>query len=72
MNKIILGYDVMTYNGEQPNCLNPKFLSTIYSASDFYFFLFFGILCKKMEPSLGFYIIVTCTMTMQKNYLYFK
>lgn len=37
MNKIILGYDVMTYNGEQPNCLNPKFLSTIYSASDFYF-----------------------------------
>lgn len=37
MNKIILGYDVMTYNGEQPNCLDPKFLSTIYSASDFYF-----------------------------------
>lgn len=38
MEKIItLGYDVMTYNGEQPNCLNPKFLSTIHSASDFYF-----------------------------------
>jgi len=36
-NKIILGYDVMTYNGEQPNCLNPKFLNTIYNASDFYF-----------------------------------
>ena len=35
--KIILGYDVMTYNGEQPNCMNPKFLSTIHSASDFYF-----------------------------------
>lgn len=34
---IVLGYDVMTYNGEQPNCLNPKFLSTIHSASDFYF-----------------------------------
>ena len=37
MDKIILGYDVMTYNGEQPNCLNPKFLNTIYNASDFYF-----------------------------------
>jgi hypothetical protein len=37
MNKIILGYDVMTYNGEQPNCQNPKFLSTIHTASDFYF-----------------------------------
>jgi hypothetical protein len=37
INKIILGYDVITYNGEQPNCLNPKFLNTIHSASDFYF-----------------------------------
>ena len=37
MDKIILGYDVMTYNGEQPNCLNPKFLNTIHKASDFYF-----------------------------------
>ena len=38
MERIItLGYDVMTYNGEQPNCMNPKFLSTIHSASDFYF-----------------------------------
>lgn len=38
MEKIItLGYDVMTYNGEQPNCINPKFLDTIYRASDFYF-----------------------------------
>jgi hypothetical protein len=36
-NKLILGYDIMTYNGEQPNCMNPKFLSTIHSASDFYF-----------------------------------
>jgi hypothetical protein len=34
---IILGYDVMTYNGEQPNCMSPKFLSTIHSASDFYY-----------------------------------
>lgn len=34
---ITLGYDIMTYNGEQPNCMNPKFLSTIHSASDFYF-----------------------------------
>ena len=38
MERIItLGYDIMTYNGEQPNCLNPKFLSTIHAASDFYF-----------------------------------
>jgi hypothetical protein len=34
-NKIIFGYDVMTYNGELPNCLNPKFISTIHTASDF-------------------------------------
>ncbi len=34
---LIFGYDVMTYNGEQPNCLNPKFLSTIHKASDFKF-----------------------------------
>ena len=38
MQKIItLGFDVMTYNGEQPNCLNTKFLNTIHKASDFYF-----------------------------------
>ena len=35
--EFVFGYDVMTYNGEQPNCLNPKFLNTIYTASDFYF-----------------------------------
>jgi hypothetical protein len=34
-DKIILGYDVITYNGVMPNCLNPKFLNTIYNASDF-------------------------------------
>jgi hypothetical protein len=33
--KVIFGYDVMTYNGEIPNCLHPKFLNTIYQASDF-------------------------------------
>lgn len=37
MERIVLGYDVMTYNGEQPNCLDPKFLPTIHQASDFYF-----------------------------------
>jgi hypothetical protein len=26
MNKVLFGYDVMTYNGEIPNCLDPKFL----------------------------------------------
>lgn len=34
---LIFGYDVLTYNGEQPNCMHPKFLNTIYNASDFYF-----------------------------------
>jgi hypothetical protein len=36
-DKIIFGYDVLTYNGPIPNCLNPKFLNTIYTASDFYY-----------------------------------
>ena len=35
--KVVFGYDVMTYNGELPNCLNPVFFSTIYEASDFDF-----------------------------------
>ena len=35
MNKLLLGFDVMAYNGEMPNCLDPKFLSTIHQASDF-------------------------------------
>lgn len=35
--KVIFGYDIMTYNGEIPNCLHPKFLNTIYEASDFYY-----------------------------------
>lgn len=35
--ELIFGYDVMTYNGEQPNCLHPKFLTTIHKASDFYY-----------------------------------
>ena len=34
---IIFGYDVVSYNGPIPNCLNPKYLNTIYQASDFYF-----------------------------------
>jgi hypothetical protein len=36
-NKLIFGYDVMTYNGELPNCMNPKYINTIYNASDFDF-----------------------------------
>lgn len=36
-NNFVLGYDVMTYNGEIPNCLPHKFLPTIHSASDFDF-----------------------------------
>lgn len=34
---IILGYDVVTYNGVLPNCLDPKFIPTIYEASNFKF-----------------------------------
>ena len=34
---LIFGYDIMTYNGPIPNCLNPKFLNTIYKSSDFRF-----------------------------------
>lgn len=33
--KIIFGYDIVTYNGVIPNCLNPKFLPTIYESSKF-------------------------------------
>jgi len=35
--KVLFGYDVMTYNGEMPNCMHPKFLNTIYAASNFDF-----------------------------------
>ena len=34
---IILGYDIITYNGVLPNCLNPKFIPTIYEGSKFKF-----------------------------------
>jgi hypothetical protein len=34
-NKLIFGYDILTYNGELPNCLNPKYVSSIFTASDF-------------------------------------
>lgn len=32
---IILGYDIVTYNGVLPNCLDPKFIPTIYEATKF-------------------------------------
>lgn len=32
---IIFGYDILTYNGEIPNCLEPKFLPSIHQGSDF-------------------------------------
>jgi hypothetical protein len=37
LEQLIFGYDVMSHNGEQPNCLNPKFLGSIARASDFKF-----------------------------------
>ena len=36
--KVIFGYDIVTYNGVLPNCLNPKFIPTIYEASKFNYF----------------------------------
>ena len=36
--KLIFGYDFVTYNGVLPNCLNPKFIPTIYEASKFNYF----------------------------------
>lgn len=33
--EIIFGYDIITYNGPLPNCLNPKFIPTIYEGSNF-------------------------------------
>ena len=35
--KLIFGYDILTYNGELPNCMNPKYINTIHNASDFDF-----------------------------------
>jgi hypothetical protein len=35
--KMIFGYDIVTYNGEIPNCLDPKFLLTVYDGGDFKF-----------------------------------
>jgi hypothetical protein len=34
---LILGYDIVTYNGELPNCLDPKFLPTVYEGGKFDF-----------------------------------
>jgi hypothetical protein len=36
--KIVFGYDIVTYNGVLPNCLDPKFIPTIYEASKFDYF----------------------------------
>jgi hypothetical protein len=33
--EIILGYDIITHNGPLPNCLDPKFISTIQEGSNF-------------------------------------
>ncbi len=33
--ELIFGYDIITYNGPLPNCLNPKFIPTIYNGSKF-------------------------------------
>jgi len=33
--KLIFGYDIITYNGPLPNCLNPKFIPTIHEGSNF-------------------------------------
>lgn len=33
--KIIYGYDILTFNGPLPNCLNSKFIPTIYEGSKY-------------------------------------
>jgi hypothetical protein len=33
--ELIFGYDIITYNGPLPNCLNPKFIPTFYDGSKF-------------------------------------
>jgi hypothetical protein len=33
--ELIFGYDIITFNGPLPNCLNPKFISTFYEGSKF-------------------------------------
>lgn len=37
MKKLLVGYDVLTYNGEMPNCLDSKYLETIHKGRDFVF-----------------------------------
>ena len=37
MKKLLVGYDVMTYNGEIPNCLDSKFLESLHKNSNFDF-----------------------------------
>jgi hypothetical protein len=34
---IVLGYDIVTYNGTLPNCLDPKFIPTIYEGCNYNF-----------------------------------
>ena len=33
--ELIFGYDMITYNGPLPNCLNPKYIDTIYEGSNY-------------------------------------
>lgn len=33
--EIIFGYDILTFNGPLPNCLNPKFIPTFYDGSKY-------------------------------------
>jgi len=33
--ELIFGYDILTFNGPLPNCLNPKFIPTFYDGSKF-------------------------------------
>lgn len=33
--ELIFGYDIITFNGPLPNCLNPKFIPTFYEGSKF-------------------------------------
>lgn len=37
MKKLLVGFDVITYNGEIPNCLDSKYLETVHKGADFCF-----------------------------------
>jgi hypothetical protein len=67
---LIFGYDVITYNGEQPNCLHPKFLNTIYTASDFEYSYSLEFYTKKWNTHWALYISSMYNDCVEKKSIY--